>query len=81
MSTERFERTIAYHHSCGTQESITFTEIGKEHDFRLTITTPDKNAATVSVYLDGHILDEMINALFDLKDACERRAYHKRPIP
>lgn len=44
-----------------------------------TPTTPDKNAPRVSLYLEGHILDALLEALLDLKDACERRAHHGRP--
>ncbi|HRQ48647.1 MAG TPA: hypothetical protein PK725_16955, partial [Rhodocyclaceae bacterium] len=73
MSTERFERTIPYRHTVGTLESIALTEVGKGQDFRLTLTTPDKNAPRVSLYLEGHILDALLEALLDLKDACERR--------
>lgn len=79
MSTERFERTIPYRHTVGTLESIALTEMANGQDFRLTVTTPDKNAPQVSVYLEGHVLDDLLNALLDLKDACERRAHHGRP--
>lgn len=79
MSTERFERTIPYRHTVGTLESIALTEVGKGQDFRLTLTTPDKNAPRVSLYLEGRILDALLEALLDLKDACERRAHHGRP--
>jgi len=77
---EAFERAIPYTHATGTSESITVAEVGRGHDFRLTVTTPDKAASRVSVYLEAPVLDALIDALLDLKDACDRRQYHGRPI-
>lgn len=77
---EPFERSIPYTHAVGTSESITVSEVGRGHDFRLTVTTPDKTASYVSVYLEAPVLDALIDALLDLKDACDRRQHHGRPI-
>ncbi|NLG23797.1 MAG: hypothetical protein GX558_00455 [Clostridiales bacterium] len=77
---EAFERVIPYTHTTGTSEAITVAEVGRGHDFRLTVTTPDKAASRVSVYLEAPVLDALIDALLDLKDACDKRQHHGRPI-
>ena len=73
-----FECVVPYRHSVGTLEKITVAEVGKGYDFRLSVTAP--GGPGVSVYLEGAVLDGLIDALLDLKDACERRQHHGRPI-
>jgi len=57
-------------------QSLTVTEAGKGRDFILTITTPNRNAHTVKTYLEGYLLDVLIDTLLDLKESCERREHH-----
>lgn len=73
-----FERRIPYRHTIGTAESLTIKGAGGAEGggFRLAITTPAPGGADVTeAFLDGRVLDELIEALLDLREANERIAF------
>ena len=77
MESDAFVRLIAYQHTVGTMEYIAIQDAEDGGGFRFTITSPDRTALKLSVYLEASVLNPMIDALLDLKDAQERMAWRK----
>lgn len=82
-----FERRIPYRHTLGTVECVAVKGAGGAEGggFRLSISTPSPGGGhdLAEAFLDGRVLDELIEALLDLREANERiahRAGRKDPV-
>lgn len=76
-----FERRIPYRHTLGTVEYVTVKGAGGAEGggFQFSITTPAPGGGhdMAEAFLDGRVLDELVEALLDLREANERIAHRK----